>query len=389
MSDDEVHVIKKLKEYWLDTMVCTHCGFCKSVCPGFQVTRTDTRSPRAKVMLAYGLLKGDFEPDESVRDVLYICSTCMDCARRCPSSVKTLDILMAARRELAKKGLVPEGELMAIENIEKFNNPSGEPKEKRTEFYPDEALARVGKGAEILVFMGCTTSYADMKMAKNVFKILENAKVDYTLLGQDEPCCGMMNYLAGFEVGEFGEVIKKKIEALDPKPKLIITPCPGCFRSLGANYKEFGVDIGVEVKHTLDFFINLMESGKLKVKKPLKGKAFYHDPCDLGRHTGIYDEPRKLLAYFTEVHEFEHNREEAHCCGGGGGLQAAAYDVAAEIAKRRLREALDQGAEIVVTSCPACKANFSAVLSDLKKETGKKLKVMDLTDIVGKYTEAG
>jgi glycolate oxidase len=387
MSDD-VHKIKKLKEYWMDTMVCTQCGFCKSVCPGFQVTRMDTRSPRAKVMLAYGLIKGDFEPDESVRDVLYVCSTCMDCTRRCPSKVQTLDILMAGRRELAKRGLVPEGELLAIENIKNQQNPMGELASKRTEFYPEDALARVGKGGDLLIYVGCTTSYADMKMVMNLFKILKNAKVDYGIL-KDEPCCGMMNYLAGFEVGNFGEVIKEKIAAVDPKPKLIITPCPGCFRSLSQNYKEFGVDIGVEVKHILNYIIGLLESGKLKVKKKLKGKAFYHDPCDLGRHTGIYDEPRKLLSFFTDVNEFTYNRDQARCCGGGGGLQACAYEVAADIAKRRLREAIGLGADIVVTSCPACKANFSAVLADIKKETGKKLKIMDLTDIAAKNTEAG
>jgi glycolate oxidase len=356
------------------------------VCPTFRLLRTDTRSPRAKVLLSYGLLKGDFEADESVRDALYVCSTCMDCTRRCPSGVKTYEVIMAARRELAKKGLIPEAEKLVIKNIEDSDNPMGEPREERVDFVPEEALARVGKGAEIMVYVGCVTSYAGIKMTGNLFKILEKSKVDYTYLGKDEPCCGLMNYLVGLEVGDFGKNLKSKIDALNPRPKTVITPCPGCFRSLSQHYKEFGVDLDVEVKHILAFLMDLIESGKLRVKKKLEGKVFYHDPCDLGRHTEIYDEPRELLSFFAEVHEFPYNREKAHCCGGGGGLQAVDYEISAGIAKDRLMEAVNEGADMIVTSCPACKNNFSQVLSDIKKETGKKLKVMDLTDIVAKYT---
>jgi glycolate oxidase len=379
------HKTRPLKDYWGDTMVCTYCGFCKSVCPTFRLTKDETRAPRSKVIISYGILSGEIEPDETIRDALYTCTTCMDCTRRCPSKVKSYEIVMAARRLLASKGLIPTAERIATDNIAKAQNPMGEPKEKRTEFVPEAAMARVGKGAEVLVYVGCVTSFSDMKMVKNLFDIMEKAKVDYTYLGQDEPCCGMMNYLVGLTVEPFAKGMKGRLDGLKPRPSTVVTPCPGCFRSLTQNYAEH-VDLGVEVKHSLQFILDLIEKGKLKVSKKLEGKVFYHDPCDLGRHTGIYDEPRKLLSFFAEVNEFPHKRDQAHCCGGGGGLQAVNFEMAGAIAKERLKEAVAKGADIVVSACPGCKANFSQVLSELKKETGKPLKVMDLTDIVAKYT---
>jgi len=379
------HEVRPLKEYLADTMVCTYCGFCKSVCPTFQLTRLDTRTPRTKVIVSYGILTGEIKPDESVRDAIYACTTCADCMRRCPSKVKTLEIIMSARKEMAALGLIPPGEKQALDNIAREDNPIGEPRVKRTEFIPEKALTRVGKGAEVLVYLGCNTAFTEMKITKSLFEIMERAKVDYTLLGKDEPCCGMLNYLVGLEIGSFAKNIQKKIDALTPRPRTIVTPCPGCFRSLSQNYDEH-VDLKIDVKHTIQFLLELMEKGKLKVKKKLDGKVLYHDPCDLGRHAGIYDEPRKLLSYFCTVSEFHYNRDQGHCCGGGGGLMAMDFAMATGIGKARLLEAIELGADIVVTACPSCEDSLSAVLQEVKKETGKNLKIVDLTEIVHNNT---
>jgi Fe-S oxidoreductase len=379
------HHVRPLKDFYADAMVCTYCGFCKSVCPTFRLTKSDARSPRSKVIISWGLLSGELKPDEGVRDILFTCTTCMDCSRRCPSQVKTLDITMAARRELAKLGLIPEAEKTALAHIAKENNPIGEPQEKRTEFVPEKALARIGKGAEVLVYLGCNTSFTEMKITKYLFDIMDRAGVDYTYLGKDEPCCGMLNYLVGLEVKGFAQTMKGKLDALKPRPKTVVTPCPGCFRSLSQNYAEH-LELGITVKHIVQFFLELMETGKLKVKKKLEGKVLYHDPCDLGRHTGIYDEPRKLLSYFTQVQEFQYNKEQARCCGGGGGLMAMNYEMSVGIAKERLLEAVEKGADIIVTACPSCEDSFSAALPEVKKETGTNLKVLDLTEIIAKHT---
>ena len=162
----------KLKKYYEQTMVCTSCGYCKSVCPAFGTTLWDNNTARSKVMLAYGLLNGDIEPDDSVVQAIYECTTCADCTRRCPSKVETLNIIMATRAELAQLGLIPENLKLAIDNTKKLGNPFGEPAEKRLEFVPEEANKRIGKGAEVLLYLGCTASLQNMKMATSIFKIL-------------------------------------------------------------------------------------------------------------------------------------------------------------------------------------------------------------------------
>ena len=378
----------RLREFYDQTMVCTSCGYCKSVCPAFNSTLWDSNTARSKVMLAYGLLQGDLEVDDSVIQSIYECTGCADCTRRCPSKVETLDIIMALRGELAELDLIPENMKLALENIDKANNPSGEARDRRTEFVPEEALARIGKGGSVLVYLGCGTSLQDMKMVTSVFKILERGGVDYTYLGNDEPCCGLLSYLAGYGSEAFGERLARAMDSLDPRPTTIVTPCPGCYRSLHENYTEEGVDLGAGVKHTTEFLNGLLEAGRLVVKKKLEGSVFYHDPCDLGRHCGIYDPPRKLLSHFTEVKEFKYNREQAHCCGGGGGLQSVNYDMTSDIAKARVTEAIEMRADMIVSACPACKSTLSTAALELKKETGKKVKVKDIVEIVAKYTTA-
>jgi len=378
----------KLKEFHEQTMVCTSCGYCKSVCPAFNTTLWDSNTARSKIMLAYGLLEGEIEPDESVIQSIFECTTCGDCNRRCPSKVETLKILEATRAELAELDLIPENMKMALKNIEAENNPLGEPADRRIEFVPEEALPRIGKGAETLLYIGCVTSLGDMKMVSAIFKIMERSGVDYTYLGNDEPCCGLLEYLAGYGSKKYGERILKAIDNLDPRPSRIVLPCPGCYRSFNENYPHEGVDMKAEAVHITEFLNELMESGKLVVKKKLEGNIFYHDPCDLGRHSGIYEPPRKLLSHFAEVKEFEYNRDKAHCCGGGGGLQSTNYDITLGIGVNRVREAIELGADIIVSACPGCKGTLSTAAQELKKETGKKVKVMDIVEIVAKYTTA-
>ena len=376
----------KLKKYLDQTMVCTSCGYCKSVCPVFSATLWDSNTARSKIMLAYGLITGEVKPDDSVIQSIFECSTCADCKRRCPSKVETLEIIMATRQELAERGLIPANLKTSTDNINNFDNPQGDPKEKRTEFVPDDVKAKIGKGADVLVFLGCSTSYTDMKSVANIFKILDKAGVNYAYLGENEPCCGLLNWLTGYPSKPFGEAVKKVLDGLSPRPKTIITPCPGCYRSFDELYPEAGVDLGAESKHILEFINELIEGGQLKVTGKLEGTMLFHDPCDLGRHIGMYEEPRKLLSHFIELKEFQYNRDKAHCCGGGGGLQATNYELTSEMAKNRMREAASLEADFVITACPSCKATLSIAAVDLKKESGKKIKIKDLLDIVEKNT---
>jgi glycolate oxidase len=337
-------------------------------------------------MLAYGLIKGEIKPDDSVIQSIFECTGCEDCKRRCPSKVETLKTIMATRRELANLNLIPENLKIALENIKKSGNPLGELKEKRIDFIPENAKNRIGIGAEILLYLGCMTSLQEMKMANSILKVMERSDIEYALLGKEEPCCGFLNYLSGYDIKKFGEQMIKSMKTLQPKPKTIVTSCPGCFRTFNIIYPEEGICLDVKVKHITEFLNEIIEKGNLIVNKKLEGKVLYHDPCDLGRNCNIYDQPRKLLSHFTDVQEFEYNREEAHCCGGGGGLQSTNYALTTDIAKKRVMEALDLNADMIVTACPACKSTLSIAAFELKKEIGRKIKIKDIIEIVERNT---
>lgn len=376
----------KLKKFYDQTMLCTLCGYCKSVCPTFRATLWDNNTARSKIMLAYGLIKGEIEPDDSVVKSIFECTGCEDCMRRCPSKVETIKIMMATRKELANLNLIPDNLKIALENIKKSGNPMGEIKDKRIDFIPENAKNRIGKGAEILLYLGCMTSLQEMKMANSIFKVMERCGIDYALLGEEEPCCGFLSYLSGCDIKKFSEQMIVAINSLQPKPKTIVTSCPGCFRTFNIIYPEEGISLDVDVKHITEFLNEMIEKGNLIVNKKLEGKVLYHDPCDLGRNCNYYDQPRKLLSHFTDVQEFEFNRNEAHCCGGGGGLQSTNYVLTTDIAKNRVKEALDLNADMIVTACPACKSTLSIAASELKKEIGRKIKVKDIIEIVERNT---
>jgi len=383
----EYMAFEKLKKFQPEMDVCIRCAYCFEECPIVKVSGWDSDGARGKIIITYGLIHGDLKPSKYVADKIFRCTTCGDCLERCPSKVKTLEILRKTRGELAKLGLMPENMKVGIENIEKNNNPFGENPEKKLDFIPEEVLPRIGKGADVLLYLGCVISLQNMKMTSSIFNVLEKSGINYAYLGDKEPCCGVLSYLGGVGSKKSGEKLLSEINKLKPRPKTIVTPCPGCFRSLSENYPEEGIDLKVEVKHIIDYLNELIENGDLVVSEKLDGNVFYHDPCDLGRHSGIYDPPRKLLSHFAEVKEFTYNRDKAHCCGGGGGLQSVSYETAAEIAKRRVREAIDLGADIIVTACPACNSTLSTAAVDLKKETGKKIKVRDIIEIVSKNTK--
>ncbi len=376
----------KLKEFFDQTMLCTSCGYCKSVCPTFKSTLWENNSARSKIMLAYGLIKGEIKPDDSIVQSIFECTGCEDCMRRCPSKVETIKIIMATRSELANLNLIPDNIRIALDNIKKSGNPLGELKEKRIDFIPEKAKKRIGKGAEVLLYLGCTTSFQEMKMAKSIFEVMERSGIDYTFLGKEEPCCGFLNYLSGYNIMEFGKQMIKAMNTLKPKPKTIVTSCPGCFRTFNIIYPKEGVYLDVNVKHITEFLKELIENGNLIVSKKLEGKVLYHDPCDLGRNCNYYDQPRKLLSHFTDVQEFEYNRDEAHCCGGGGGLQSTNYALTTDIAKKRIKEALDLNADMIVTACPACKSTLLNAAFEMRAEFGKKIKIKDIVEIVERNT---
>ncbi len=373
-------------------IACVQCGFCRAVCPVFEATGLESYNARGRNILAYNLYSGDLKPSKELADRFYACTTCMNCTTACPSQLKVSEVIQSVRRELAKDGFLPGSLKTVVDNIEKTRNPFGMPAAERVETIPkakrDALLGRKKENAEVLLFLGCMPSYSDMKIVPSILELLDKAKVDYTLLGSEEGCCGYFAFLAGdprFEA--IASENRDRLRAL--KPKVIATPCAGCYRTLKDLYAKLPGGFDVKVVHLVELLDDLVEKGKLKLTKPVEAKVAYHDPCDLGRHLGFYEPPRKLLKRIPGLTlvEMPRNRAMARCCGGGGGLLAHNPDMGQDIAGKRVKEALGAKAEILVSACAECKSNLKKGAADAKRTKLGNLKVMDIVELVAQAAE--
>lgn len=364
-----------------EIMACIMCGFCRAGCPIYSTTSVESNNARGRVIQAYHLLTGRLKPSSEIVERFYRCTTCLNCKSVCPAGVLVPDIVIGVRKRLVEAGLTPEIHKTLVENIKKTGNPFGEPKDKRTDIYPSNLKIK-SEPTETLLFFGCVTSYQDIHIIPNTLNILEKAGVSYATLGKEETCCGYIAYLVGEK--EFEGIAKKNIESFSKfKPKRIVTTCAGCYKTFKELYpkiKSFNID----VQHAIEYLNDLINEGKIKFKKEIPMKIAYHDPCDLGRHLDIFEPPRELIKSIPGVAliEFKNNRLLAKCCGGGGGVKAFDTRLSSEIAYQRMLEALDIGADIVVSACPACKSNLQIASSKLRREKKGKIKVMDITELL-------
>jgi Fe-S oxidoreductase len=337
---------KRLNSVVDEMNTCTACATCLVTCDVFQVLQWDSSSPRGRVQLAYGLYTGEIEPDNSVLTRIYQCTKCGRCEQECPSSVKLLDIFDAARHDLFEAGY-------RLENYEKFGNKilsEGNPyngEEPRWKVFGKEPKER----AEVAYFMGCKVAFQEQEMGRATIGLLEHLGVDYTLL--DETCCGAPLVNAGVPDEEIEKIARRNVGEIAKRGvKTVIFSCPSCMISFKDIYSGF-MELPFEVKHEVEFF---REYGM--ELKHTDEKVTYHDPCHLGRHYGIYDEPRELITRVPDIDfvEMENSREKALCCGAGGSMKLADKGLGVKIGRIRMEEA---GERTVITACPNCKNNLA------------------------------
>jgi heterodisulfide reductase subunit D len=215
-------------------------------------------------------------------------------------------------------------------------------------------------------------------VAINTTNILQAAGVDFGILGIKEKCCGSVLLRMGDK--EYERIAQENIKQFNELGfKTMITSCAGCYKTIKEDYPKVG-KLNFEVKHTLEYIIELIEAGKLKLTKPVNLKVTYHDPCHLGRHSGVYEAPRKLLKMIPglELIEMERHGENARCCGAGGGLKSGYPDIQNKISQTRIREAEATGATELVSACPFCYQGLQVGIQALDS----KLTMRDITELV-------
>ncbi|MBD3253489.1 MAG: hypothetical protein GF383_00270, partial [Candidatus Lokiarchaeota archaeon] len=197
---------------------------------------------------------------------------------------------------------------------------------------------------------------------------------------EDEPCCGSILKRYGYNE-EFEQIGKNNLALLKEKGiRKVIFPCAGCYRTFQVDYSEFNKS-GLEFFHLTEFLESYLKKNPYAFKSKNYKKITYHDPCHLGRHSGVYEAPRTLLKLIsnTNLLELDALRNYSHCCGAGGGVKSSNPELAIQMAINRNQEASDQSIDILVSACPFCERNLKDGLTEENN-----LEILDISEILNK-----
>jgi Fe-S oxidoreductase len=356
--------------------LCYQCGICDTVCPWNRVTTFSVRKLIREA--AFGL-------SEIEREEIWRCTTCGRCPQRCPRDVKQIEDVVSLRRMATGYGLFPPS-VRPIRGVTASltaqGNPLGEERKTRGDWAQGQSVKTFTEGTEVLYFPCCYPSYDPRlkKVAQATAKILNKAGVDWGILGSEENCCGESVRKAGNE-SLFRHLARENCKTfIDKGVKKILVSSPHCYHTFKNEYAEFRVNF--EVVHISQYLFQLINEGRLQLTKEYGKKATYHDPCYLGRHNGIFDEPREVLKKIPglELREMAESREDSLCCGMGGGRIWMETAKGERFSDLRLQQAIGVGAEVLVTACPYCLTQLEDSRSGL--EDSEVIQVKDITEIL-------
>ncbi|VBB43541.1 HdrD5 [uncultured Desulfatiglans sp.] len=366
---------------------CVKCRFCFTECPVYEVSDRWMVNGSSGITqsLYYALKFGRVDAD--LRDILMRCTTCGSCeviCERIMAGVKLVEAIRGGRQMLLDQGVpMIREQQKALEALQVVGNPYGKQAGKRTAWAEGLEVQRAGgaEKPEVVYFVGCTASYDDRAqgVARALAEVLRGCGVRFAIL-DDETCSGD----PAFQMGETGlfEILKERnLEALERAgAKAVVTTSPhdfDCFRTQYAEELE-----GVRVQHYTGLLGALLDEGKLRFRGSYPKRVTYHDPCYLGKHNGVVEEPRKVLRSIPgiELVEMRRSGRQSLCCGGGGGRMWAEFGEKPRLAELRVLEAVETGAEVLVTACPFCLLNFEDAVKTLDLEG--RISVKDLAEIV-------
>jgi Fe-S oxidoreductase len=380
----------------LDAFTCVECGRCQVNCPAWGAGKE--LNPKAIILQTQeALLAGTLETklgEVYSEKVLWQCTTCGACENQCPVGIEHLPILIGSRRGLVSNGDAPDYLGAMYNNLERRSNIWGLGYDQRTKFVQSAALETFDPAKhDVLVWLGCAGSFdADFqKSLRSLFAILRAKDVKFGALAK-ERCTGDPAKRTGNEY-MYQELANGNIEDFKSAGvKKILTSCPHCVKTIGADYAKFGYE--VEIVHSSVFVEELLRdtdgrSASLSGERPSEREVVtFHDPCYLGRYAGTVDEPRDLLTRFgADIREPERNRDNPYCCGAGGGLLFAdkEEEPGSRISDVRFKQLQATGANTVVTACPFCSIMLKGAQASAQADT----QFVDLmTYVNGKLTKA-
>jgi len=359
---------------------CIQCGTCSASCP---TAYAMDYTPRQLWKLIQLGLK-----DEVVNSrTFWLCTTCRACTVRCPRGIDLTQTMLMLKEYAVREALkVPEGIGILRETVTTDHNISGDDNETRLiwaenlESKPEGIEAK--KGAEVLYFVGCVSAFYPQaySIPQSMVQIFERAGVSFTTMGGQEWCCGYPLYGAGMKdlVAELAQHNLERVKELGSTR--LVTTCPSCYYAWTHVYPEFvELPAGLEILHAVEYLKQLLDQGGIELGE-VERIVTYHDPCDLGRKSGVFDAPRALLNSIPglEFREMAMHGENAMCCGGGGDVEISDRQVTGEVGVLRMQQAQETGAEAVISACQQCKRTLLTGARQAKI----RMRAMDISELV-------
>ncbi|HIJ56820.1 MAG TPA: 4Fe-4S dicluster domain-containing protein [Deltaproteobacteria bacterium] len=360
-------------------MSCLQCGSCTSVCPWNQVSSYSPRQILRQLALDGGT-------EQTVDQAVWSCVTCNACEENCPRGIEITDVAKAVRALNVSVGKIPERFTEPLNSLTANGNPWGGDREKRLEWTGDLSIPSFTPEHEYCLFTCCTTAYDSSPSQRNQIagralpRLLEYAGISFGTLGTQESCCGdPANQIGAHDI--FSGLVRNNTDQfLRAGVKKILTTSPHCLNAFRKNYDELKGAVGSE--HYAELLDRLLKEGRLKPVQTVDRLVTYHDPCYLGRHSGIYEAPRRVLQSIPGLTlvEMPNHKENSICCGGGGGGAWSDYPVEQRFGVLRIEEALRTGAEVMATACPYCIRMLNEAVTELGVED--QIIVRDLAELL-------
>jgi heterodisulfide reductase subunit D len=335
---------------------CLQCGTCSSSCPTYFAMDVPPR--KLWRMVSLGL-----KEDIARSSTFWLCTACHSCTIRCPRGIPVSDSMRQIREWVIRDGVqdTPRALNLMSQMILQSHNMQGEDNDSRliwSSNLPD-GLGQLKRQAEVLWYVGCVSSFYPMayRIPQAMVQILGRSGVDFTLLGGEEWCCGFPLYTGGMsdKVYELATHNLERVRATGART--LVSTCASCYHTWKHIYPEILSDFpdDLEILHATEYMARLVESGQLELG-PVEQVVTYHDPCDLGKRSEIFDEPRYVLKHIPgiELREMANHHQNSLCCGGGGNVETFSPDTVSEAARRRLLQAQATGAGYVISACQQC-----------------------------------
>lgn len=337
---------QKIKE---TLKMCRCCFMCRHACPVFLTTKLDSNTPRGYALMLSRIDEGVVSMSDSVVDRLYECTQCGLCKTLCAFDWQEDEVVRAGREKVADAGRVPKNVKDALAVIE------------NEYVLPVKDTETVGKKNPDVLYYGGREVAGNVELLASVETILAAAGVDYGVLKHE--------YQTGAELYELGltndakAAAEKLANALNASgAKRIVTSCAHAYKAFKVLYPQFDITIKPLVQHSSEYIGELLAANKITINQKAESKVYaYHDPCQLGKGCGVYDAPRAAIKAVTgkAPRELFHAREEAECCGAGSAMCLTNHDLSLKMAERRVRGAVEDGADVLITACPNCYKIFA------------------------------